>query len=91
MVALVNLLSDRQVVPELLQEACTPHAIVEAVEVLLTDEAERAAQLSGFREVVACLGGVSPAPSERAAEVVLEGIERRKRVGMLYEISGGSG
>jgi lipid-A-disaccharide synthase len=77
LVALVNLLSDRQVAPELLQEACTPHAIVEAVEPLLTDEAERAAQLSGFREVVGRLGGVSPAPSERAAEVVLEVIERR--------------
>ena len=76
-VALVNLLADRQVAPELLQEACTPQAIVEAVEPLLTDEAERTAQLSGFREVVARLGGVSPAPSERAAEVVLEVIERR--------------
>jgi lipid-A-disaccharide synthase len=75
--ALVNLLSDRQVAPELLQEACTPQAIVAAVEPLLADEAERAAQLSGFREVVARLGGVSPAPSERAAEVVLEVIERR--------------
>ncbi len=44
---------------------------------LLADEAERAAQLSGFREVVGRLGGVSPAPSERAAEVVLEVIQRR--------------
>ena len=77
LVALVNLLSDRQVAPELLQEACTPQAIVEAVEPLLTDEAGRAAQLSGFREVVGRLGGISPAPSERAAEVVLEVIERR--------------
>ena len=76
-VALVNLLADRQVAPELLQAACTPQAIVEAVEPLLTDEAERAAQLSGFRDVVARLGGVSPAPSERAAEVVLEVIQRR--------------
>ena len=75
--ALVNLLSDRQVAPELLQEACTPQAIAAAVEALLTDEAARAAQLSGFREVVARLGGVSPAPSERAAEVVLEVIQRR--------------
>ena len=78
-VALVNLLSDRQVAPELLQEACTPHAIVEAVEPLLTDEAARAAQLSGFREVVARLGGVSPAPSERAAEVVLDVMNRGSR------------
>ncbi len=75
---LVNLLADRQVAPELLQEACTPKAIAAAVESLLTDEAARAAQIAGFGEVVGCLGGVSPAPSERAAKVVLQAIDRRR-------------
>ena len=74
--SLVNLLADRQVAPELLQEACTPQAIVEALEPLLADEPARAAQLAGFREVVGRLGGVAPTPSERAAEVVLEVIQR---------------
>ena len=74
--SLVNLLADRQVAPELLQEACTPQAIVEALEPLLADEPVRAAQLAGFREVVGRLGGVAPTPSERAAEVVLEVIQR---------------
>jgi lipid-A-disaccharide synthase len=76
-VGLVNLLSDREIAPELLQEDCTPEAIVGAVEALLSDEAARAAQLSGFREVIGRLGGASPAPSERAAEVVLHVIDQR--------------
>ena len=77
--ALVNLLADRQVAPELMQEACTPEAIVAAVEALLSDEAARAAQLSGLREVVEKLGGVSPVPSDRAAKVVLEVMEQESR------------
>ncbi len=62
--------------PELLQEACTPQAIAEAMVTLLEDEATRAAQRAGFGEVVGRLGGAARAPSERAAQVVLEVIER---------------
>jgi lipid-A-disaccharide synthase len=71
-VSLVNLLADRVVVPELLQELCTPAGIAEEVAPLLGEGAARAAQLAGFEAVVARLGGRSPAPSERAAQVVLE-------------------
>ena len=72
---LVNLLTERVVAPELIQEACTPVGIAEKIAPLLDDGATRAAQLAGFEAVVARLGGKSPAPSERAAEVVLEVIE----------------
>jgi lipid-A-disaccharide synthase len=71
---LVNLLADRPVTPELLQDACTPAGIAEKVAPLLDDGAARAAQLAGFEAVVGRLGGKSPAPSEQAAEVVLEAI-----------------
>jgi lipid-A-disaccharide synthase len=70
--SLVNLLAERVVVPELMQEACTPAGIAEKVAPLLDEGAIRAAQLAGFEEVVGRLGGKSPAPSERAAEAVLE-------------------
>ncbi len=80
-VALVNLLAERRLVPELLQEACTPPAIAEAAGRLLDDAAERAAQLAGFREVAGRLGSRSPAPSERAAEVVLRLIEESRAAG----------
>jgi len=68
---LVNLLTDRVVAPELIQEACTPAGIVEKIAPLLEEGAARAAQLAGFEAAVGRLGGRSPAPSERAAEVVL--------------------
>ena len=80
-IALVNLLADRPFVPELLQEACTPQAIAEAMATLLEDEATRAAQRAGFEALVGQLGGTSPAPSERAAEVVLEVIAARRARG----------
>ena len=76
-VSLVNLLTDRVVVPELIQEACTPAGIAEKVAQLLDEGAPRRAQLAGFEAVVARLGGESPAPSERAAEVVLAVIAAR--------------
>ena len=69
--SLVNLLAERAVSPELLLDACTPAGIAEKVAPLLDDGAVRAAQLAGFEAVVGRLGGKSPAPSERAAEVVL--------------------
>ena len=71
-VGLVNLLAERAVSPELIQEACTPAGIAEKIAPLLEEGAPRAAQLAGFEAVVGQLGGRSPAPSERAAEVVLE-------------------
>ena len=73
--SLVNLLAERVVVPELIQEACTPTAIAEKVAPLLDESAARTAQLAGFEEVAEQLGGESPAPSERAAEVVLGIVE----------------
>jgi len=74
-VSLVNLLSDRPVVPELLQGACNAEQIADAVGPLLAEETARAAQLAGFEEMAERLGGGSPAPSERAADAVLGIIE----------------
>ncbi len=73
--SLVNLLAGRAVSPELLQEVCTPAGIAEKIAPLLEEGAARAAQLAGFEAVVGQLGGRSPAPSERAAEIVLRTIE----------------
>ncbi len=73
--SLVNLLADRVVVPELMQEACTPAVIAEIVAPLLDEGAARAAQLAGFEEVLERLGGSTPAPSERAAAAVLGIVE----------------
>jgi lipid-A-disaccharide synthase len=70
--SLVNLLADREVVPELLQEECSAPAVAEKVANLLGSPEARAAQQEGFAEVLQVLGDVDPQPSRRAAKVVLD-------------------
>ncbi len=72
-VSLVNLLAERAVVPELLQQDCTPAALATALLAASRDPAVAAAQRAGFAEALARLrpagGGV---PSEAAARAVLD-------------------
>jgi lipid-A-disaccharide synthase len=70
-VAMVNLLAGREVVPELLQQDCTPGRLAETVEHLLGDPAAVAAQRVAFREVIARLAAPAGTPSEAAAREVL--------------------
>ena len=65
----VNILLDRQVVPELIQGDCRPGPLAQALRPLLIDEEARAAQLAAFRELADKLGG-GGRPSLRAAETV---------------------
>jgi lipid-A-disaccharide synthase len=70
--SLVNLLAEREVVPEFLQEDCTSERLAAGVEALLDSTEIRETQRQGFREVVHVLGDAHPSPSERAAKVVLD-------------------
>ncbi|MDB5373176.1 MAG: lipid-A-disaccharide synthase [Belnapia sp.] len=70
-VSLVNLLAERAVVPELLQQACTPEALAAALLRLLRDPDAAAAQRAGFAEVLARLTPPEGLPSEAAAAAVL--------------------
>jgi lipid-A-disaccharide synthase len=72
---LVNLLLDRPVVPELLQESCTPPRLAAAVAALLTDDEARRRQRAGFAEALAALAVPEP-PSARAAAIVLAAARR---------------
>jgi lipid-A-disaccharide synthase len=69
-VGLVNLIAERAVEPELLQENCRPAALADAVAALLTDAGTRDAQKRGFAEVMARLAVPRP-PSETAAAAIL--------------------
>jgi lipid-A-disaccharide synthase len=69
-VSLVNLLSGRRVVPELLQSALRPEAIAVEVRQLWTPGAARDAQLQGLRELRERIGVSRTAA--RVAEEVLE-------------------
>jgi lipid-A-disaccharide synthase len=70
-VAMVNLLAGREVVPELLQQDCTPARLAATVGALMGDAAAAAAQRSAFHEVVAGLKAPYGTPSEAAAREVL--------------------
>jgi lipid-A-disaccharide synthase len=73
-VNLVNLMLDRPLVPELLQDDCTPERLVAALEPLLGDDMARADQIAGVQDVAVWLGEGALAPSRRAADVVLSAI-----------------
>ena len=76
----VNILLDREVVPELIQGDCRPGPLARALGPLLADEEARAAQLSAFRELADKLGG-SGRPSLRAAETVRQIVREAGRPG----------
>lgn len=74
---LINILLDRPVVPEFLQEACRPELLADAVASLLEDPGARALQQAAGQEAARLLGSDGASPSERAADVVCQVLARR--------------
>ena len=62
--------------PEFLQQDCTPNRIVPVLKSLMADGEGRAAQLDGFDAATTMLGFGDRPPSEKAADVILEIIEK---------------
>jgi lipid-A-disaccharide synthase len=75
-VSLVNLLAEREVVPELLQQACTPDRLASAIRTLIDDPRAAAAQRAAFGDVIALLRPAAGAPSAAAAAAVLETLDQ---------------
>ncbi len=70
-VHLLNLILGRDVVPELIQQDCTPERLAGAVDALIADKARSRAQIADCREALKRLGLGELSPSRRAADVVL--------------------
>ena len=80
-VTLVNLLLDREAVPEFLQERCRAELIAPSLIRLLSDPEFREAQKHDLREAVHLLGRDEEAPSLRAARALLQFVQERRAAG----------
>jgi lipid-A-disaccharide synthase len=75
-VNLINIVLDRPVVPEFLQKDCRPEKLAAAIDHLLGDAESRTQQIAAGRDALHRLGLGGPPTGERAAQVVLDLIER---------------
>lgn len=78
-VNLTNILLDKLIVPELLQENCTKDKLYHTAEELLNISSElHQCELKGFEELRQALGFGREKPSQKAAEIILQTIDGRK-------------
>lgn len=75
-VILANLVLGRNVVPEFLQQDCTPENLADALAPLLADTPERRRQSAAFTELDGIMKLGDGSPSEKAAAVVLATLQR---------------
>jgi lipid-A-disaccharide synthase len=75
---MANLVAGERVVPELIQDGCTPERVAEETVSLLTDRARWTAMHRRLGEVRAKLG--APGASGRVADAVLEIADRQRVV-----------
>ncbi|SDD78583.1 lipid-A-disaccharide synthase [Paracoccus isoporae] len=76
-VTLVNLVSETRAVPEFLGANCRPGPIAAALQDLLEDPAQRAAQADAMAQTMIRLGQGGAPPGLRAAQSVLDVLQRR--------------
>jgi lipid-A-disaccharide synthase len=77
-VAMINLLAGHALVPELLQENCTPQKLSATLQTLLTDTNAADLQRHGFSTALASLQAPEGKPSAAAATAILKLLDREK-------------
>ncbi|MBS0562082.1 MAG: lipid-A-disaccharide synthase, partial [Proteobacteria bacterium] len=78
--SILNLIADREVIPERVQEACTPEILAATTAPLLLDPAAAQAQRDAFAPLLEQLrppGGLLP--SEAAVEALLDLLDQPRR------------
>jgi lipid-A-disaccharide synthase len=78
-VILANLVIGREVIPEFLQEDCTPEKLSQALREVLSDSAMRREQLEAFATLDAIMSTGDQPPSVRAADIVLATMHKARR------------
>jgi lipid-A-disaccharide synthase len=80
-VILANLVLGKEVIPEFLQENCTPEKLAQALSELLSDSALRRSQREAFASLDAIMSTGNASPSVRAADIVLATMRKGRQVG----------
>lgn len=78
-VILANLVIGEEVIPEFLQEECTPEKLAPALAELLTDSALRRRQVDAFARLDAIMSTGNKSPSVLAADIVLATMHKARR------------
>jgi lipid-A-disaccharide synthase len=77
-VILANLVVGENVVPEFIQQDCTPAKLAPALREMLTDSASRRRQLEAFAKIDGIMSTGNQPPSTRAADVVLATLRKSR-------------
>jgi lipid-A-disaccharide synthase len=80
-VILANLVLGKEVIPEFLQENCTPEKLAQALAELLSDSPTRRSQREAFAGLDAIMSTGHVSPSVRAADIVLATMRKGRRAG----------
>jgi lipid-A-disaccharide synthase len=78
-VILANLVIGEDVIPEFLQENCTPEKLAQALRDVLSESALRRRQLDAFARLDAIMSTGNQPPSVRAADIVLATMRKGRR------------
>jgi lipid-A-disaccharide synthase len=78
-IVLANLILGENVVPEFIQQDCTPDKLAAALRPLLEDSPDRRRQLAAFARMDDLMEPGNESPSERAARIVCRMIENRRQ------------
>jgi lipid-A-disaccharide synthase len=80
-VILANLVIGEDVIPEYLQENCTPDNLAGALRAILSDTPERRRQVEAFQKIDTIMSTGKEPPSVRAADIVLATMRKGRRAG----------
>ncbi len=78
-VILANLVIGENVVPEFMQQDCTPQKLAPALREILTDSASRRRQVEAFAKLDRIMSTGDQPPSVRAADIVLATLRKSRR------------
>jgi lipid-A-disaccharide synthase len=78
-VILANLVIGDNVIPEYLQQDCTPEKLAQALREVLADSPLRRKQIEAFAKIDQIMSTGNAPPSARAADIVLQTMKKARR------------